>query len=46
MNRYSVSLVLSIEADSEEEAIQQFYIRVNECAFERDSLDIEEEEGY
>jgi len=43
MKTYSVSLVLSIEAEDEEEAIKKFYLRANECAFERDSMEIEEE---
>lgn len=40
---YSVSLCLSIEAENENKAIEQFYIKMNECAFDRDSIDIEKE---
>ena len=43
MKIYSVSLVLSIEAKNEEEAIKKFYLKANECAFDRDSIEIEEE---
>jgi hypothetical protein len=43
MNIYSVSLVLSIEAINEVEAIRKFYERCNECAFDRDSIEIEKE---
>jgi hypothetical protein len=40
---YSVSLCLSIEADNEDKAIEEFYIRCNECAFDKNSIDIEKE---
>ena len=45
MKTYSVSLCLSIEADYEAEAIEKFYCKMNECAFDRDSLEIELESG-
>lgn len=43
MHIYLISLCLSIEAESKEKAIQLFYERANECAFDRDSLEIEVE---
>jgi len=43
MKFYTVTLTLSIEAINEQEAILQFYKIANECAFDRDSLEIEEE---
>jgi len=41
MKTYSISLCLSIEAQNEDEAIEEFYIKMNECAFDRDSIEIE-----
>lgn len=46
MKTYSVSLVLSIEAETKDDAIKEFYKKANECAFDRDSLEVElEKEG-
>ncbi len=41
MNTYSISLCLSIEAENQDDAIEQFYEKMNECAFDRDSIDVE-----
>lgn len=41
--RYSVSLTLSEEADSEEEAIQEFLIDIRALNFDDDSFVVEEE---
>lgn len=43
MKKYQVSLILSIEAKNEEEAIKEFYLRANECAFERGNIEVTEE---
>lgn len=41
MQTYSVSLILNIEAKNEIQAIQDFYRKVNECAFDRDCIKVE-----
>lgn len=40
METYGVSVSIVIEAESENEAILEFYKRMNECAFEWDAVNI------
>ncbi|GEM_PF-3154443 len=44
MAKYSVSLCLTIEAETEEEAIEQFTEQLSENNFDGDSISVEKED--